>query len=853
MKNKILLAVLALLLAACQATPTPAVNTPPPTASTSGETQAAPKVTQPTAAPVQPTGAPENPLPTSDASFSTIPAPTEIVVGPVTDIVPASTNELMREGVGFVGPITKTEWQPSTYQGQIRLPVNLDSIENPAVIDGLTDEQTALLGQNGFTVLATGEEQFEDIRFNVANRQGQPYYLTTDAAYHAIHVTFDETLKSLEREVLRVQMADMMRTLLDEVQSYDSEGTPLEEDTKLAEGYLAVALRLFDPKAELPANLLARIEPQLAQIAAAAGRDQSALIPNFEDDYGAYKPVGHYTGEAELENYFRGMTWLGRVSVKLKDPTGGSYQPNRMPLIITMALRNAEGTAQMWKDIDATLDFIIGPSDDPGPAQLAALMDPIYGEDATFADLADEAKWQTFLASVDSLPAPQIHSTFLNTTAELEATRDWRLMGQRFTFDASIFQNLIYDKVGTPENKRLFPTGPDVMAVFGSEAAMRYLESTGETGYANYNEQMSMLQDAATAQPESEWLSRFYTGWLYSFFPQVEPKGEAYPPTMRSDAWADREMNAALGSWAELKHDTILYNKMPYGLGGGGPPRSEEPPAYVEPNPEVFYRLAYITGLLREGLEINMLSRMPDENKLPGPVGIPINRMMIMLAELSESYTALGDIAAKELQGTALVQDDYYTISQCLGVVECYSEAYPETPPVPVVAAVAGAGNQVLEAAVGNIDRIFVVVEINGSVQVAQGGVFSYYEFKQPLDNRLTDEEWRKLLATGSVARPPWTQSYMRPGGETTFSTFFRVGDWYIITEEGGTPPLNVRAQPSKTAQVVDKLEAGRYIHFIEGPVSAGGLTWWKIEDESGQALGWVAENQDWFERAYGQ
>ena len=852
MKNKILPAVLALLLAACQAAPTSSVNTPAPSA-TSGPTQAAPTIPKSTAAPGQPTGAPEKPLPTSDTGFPTIPAPTEIVVGPVNDIVPALTNELMREGVGFVGPVQKISWQPGVYRGRLSLPVDLSQINNPGVIDGLTVEQDALLEQNGFTVLATGEEQFEDIRFDVANRQGQPYYLTTDAAYHAMHVTFDETLKSLEREVLRIQMADMMRALLEEVRSYDSEGTPLEQDAKLAEGYLAVALRLFDPQAELPAELLARIEPQLAQITAAAGRDQSALIPNFEDDYGAYKPVGHYTGEAELENYFRGMTWLGRVSVKLKDPTGGSYQPSRMPLIVTMALRSADGTAQMWKDIDATLDFIIGPSDDPGPAQLAALMDPIYGEDATFTDLADEDKWQTFLAAVDSLPAPQIHSTFLNTTAELEATRDWRLMGQRFTFDASIFQNLIYDKVGTPQNKRLFPTGPDLMAVFGSDAAMRYLESTGETGYAKYNEQMSMLQDAATAQLESEWLSRFYTGWLYSFFPQVQPKGEAYPPIMRSDAWADREMNAALGSWAELKHDTILYNKMPYGLGGGGPPRSEEPPAYVEPNPEVYYRLAYITGLLQEGIQIHVLSRMPDENKLPGPIGIPIKRMMIMLGELSESYMAFGDIAAKELQGAALNQDDFYTISQCLGVVECYSEAYPETPPVPVVAAVAGAGNEVLEAAVGNIDRIFVVVEINGSVQVAQGGVFSYYEFKQPLDKRLTDEQWRDRLAAGNVTRPVWTKSYMLPGGKPTFTTFFREGDWYIITPEGGTPPLNVRAEPSKTAQVVDKLEAGTYVHFVEGPVSAGGLTWWKISDEWDTSAGWVAEDQDWFERAYGQ
>ncbi len=852
MKNRPLLAVLAcllalILLAACQTASTPGIEpTRPPSTD-----DAPPAQTQAVPDPVQPTGASENPQPLTETEAA---KPTADGSSPVNAVPPAETNELMRSGVGFIGPVQQVRWQVTTYNGALNLPVNLSKVENPRVIDGLTDEQAALLGQNGFTVLATGEEQFEDIRFEVGDQQGQPYYLTTDHAYHALHVTFDEALKSLEREVFKLRMASLMRMLLEQVQSYDAEGTPLAEDTKLAEGYLAVALRLFDPKAELPADLLARIEPQLAQIRAANGREKSALIPNFEDDYAAYKPVGHYTGEAVLEDYFRGMTWLGRVSFKLTDPTNVSYKPSRMPLIVTMALRDAEGAAQTWKEVDTALDFVIGPSDDPGPAQLAALMDPIYGADADFADLADEGKWQTFLASVNLLPAPQINSTFLNSTIELEATRDWRLMGQRFTFDGSIMQNLIYDKVGTPDNKRLLPTGPDVMAVFGSEAALSYLQSSGETSYVGYTGQMNLLREAAFAQPEAEWLNRFYSGWLYSFFPQVEPKGEAYPPIMRSAAWADRELNTALGSWAELKHDTILYNKMPYGLGGGGPPSSEKPPAYVEPNPEVFYRLAYITGLLREGLEIGLLTgELPELNLKEPPPGIPIRRMMPILGRLSQQFQTFGDIAAKELRGEALDSMDYESIADCLGVVECYSESFPVIPPVPVVAAVAGANNEVLEAAVGKVDRIFVVVEIDGSMQVAQGGVFSYYEFKQPSTDVLTDEQWRDRLATGTVARPTWTQSFLRPGGETSFSTVFRLDDWYLITEEGGTPPLNVRQQPSKSAQVVKKLEAGDYVHIVDGPISADGLTWWKIGDEWTDYTGWVAENQDWYERAYGQ
>jgi len=36
----------------------------------------------------------------------------------------------------------------------------------------------------------------------------------------------------------------------------------------------------------------------------------------------------------------------------------------------------------------------------------------------------------------------------------------------------------------------------------------------------------------------------------------------------------------------------------------------------------------------------------------------------------------------------------------------------------------------------------------------------SYYEFKQPMDNRLTDEAWRDLLEANPPAKPEWISNY---------------------------------------------------------------------------------------------
>jgi hypothetical protein len=69
---------------------------------------------------------------------------------------------------------------------------------------------------------------------------------------------------------------------------------------------------------------------------------------------------------------------------------------------------------------------------------------------------------------------------------------------------------------------------------------------------------------------------------------------------------------------------------------------------------------------------------------------------------------------------------------------------------------------QVLEEAIGNPMIIYVAVLINGQVVLTRGGTFSYYEFAQPMSNRLTDEEWQDMLDAGEEpAMPSWTISFI--------------------------------------------------------------------------------------------
>jgi hypothetical protein len=64
---------------------------------------------------------------------------------------------------------------------------------------------------------------------------------------------------------------------------------------------------------------------------------------------------------------------------------------------------------------------------------------------------------------------------------------------------------------------------------------------------------------------------------------------------------------------------------------------------------------------------------------------------------------------------------------------------------------------RLLELGTGRIDYIYVLVPTDeGVFQIARGGGYSYYEFwRDAGEGRLTDEEWRAMLAAGGPQRDP--------------------------------------------------------------------------------------------------
>ena len=50
-----------------------------------------------------------------------------------------------------------------------------------------------------------------------------------------------------------------------------------------------------------------------------------------------------------------------------------------------------------------------------------------------------------------------------------------------------------------------------------------------------------------------------------------------------------------------------------------------------------------------------------------------------------------------------------------------------------------------------------MLVDVNGKTYLTRGGTYSYYEFVNELDKRLTDEDWQERLEKKDVpGRPKW-------------------------------------------------------------------------------------------------
>ena len=675
---------------------------------------------------------------------------------------------------------------------------DLSNVTN-AVDFTFSDEAKNLLTKNAFVVIPGYYDEFfslyEDNRYHYV-----PSFITTDSILHNYHLMFDFLLRQVEEKNLATELKQLSASMLSEsLSQYNNlKGTEWENAAKRNIGFFAVGSKLLDPSIEIPAIVVNEVNQELALIEAHQGIEKSPVmnigsgegvmidtpqglqpIEALKEDYSQYIPRGHYDKTDQLKNYFKSMMWYGRLTFRMKNE-----DEVKSALLITLAL-NKENNQNSWNKIYEPVNFFVGKSDDITYYQFKDLVEKIYGPNTTIQLVAsDKDKLASFINETKNLEPPQINSMPI-FEASIQGDREeeikgFRFMGQRFTIDASIFQKLVYREVGDktkscqefkPEETgclsgaRCLPKGLDIPATIGSNEAKKILDEMGETQYACYSENMAKMNEYIAGLDTDVWTQNLYWGWLYQLRPLLDERGNGYPIFMQNTAWMRKDLNTFLGSWTELKHDTVLYAKQVYAELGGLSVEEKDDRGYVEPNPYVYARLASLLKMTNEGLDIR---------------GLLTPEVKDNLSKMEQLAMSLKTISEKELNNEKLTDEEYELIRSYGGQLEHFwLEINKDEPgfkdmgprhfldenPAAIVADVATDPNgQVLEEGTGKIFSIYVVVPIDGDLRIAKGGVYSQYEFTWPMSDRLTDEKWRELLNSHSdqtPTLPSWTSTYI--------------------------------------------------------------------------------------------
>ena len=640
----------------------------------------------------------------------------------------------------------------------------------------LSAEQLQSLAESG-VIASPGDYPEFHLLYQETVRQNLPVFVTSDGLLHAYHLIFDQLLSSLEESVFLPKLRELNQALMAESQAIYEQlvGSAWEEAAHRTYAFLAVGSRLADPEFQLPAAVEDLAQAELALIESASSPAPSPIFIHLKygEDYTQYMPRGHYTKSEALKNYFKAMMWYGRMTFRLNDEEDPAIGPDetRMALLLALALREGQAASQpameLWQLLYDPTAFLVGRSDDLTVESYLQAMEQVYGPGAGINEIADENRLEAFIELADRLPAPRILGLISDDYKPMEAVKGLRLMGQRFLPDAYIFQELIHPRV--PD--RFLPSGLDVMAVLGSERAAVWLEQDPSTLNPLYASQFAKLSEWVGGLSQEEWVETSYNAWLFALRPLLEAPGEGYPLFMQSTAWQDKQLNTALGSWAELKHDTLLYAKQPYGgLGAGGwpkPPNPIQAQNYVEPMPEVFARIAALASMTQQGLEgRRLLQLIPVQEEYATTFGGWLDSITFKALQLKA-------IAEKELRGEPLNEQDEYNLRSfgdyLENIVIWANGDRSDLDPAAIIADVATDPNmgEVLEVGIGNIHEIYVVAPIpqeDGSLRltVARGGVFSYYEF--PSQERLTDGIWREMIKAGEMPdQPQFTSGFSVP------------------------------------------------------------------------------------------
>ncbi len=635
---------------------------------------------------------------------------------------------------------------------------DLSSLVNSGQYTGFTDKQIKSIYEDGFVMLKPSYDYLKMHHiYEFPMYKESPVFITVDSALHLYHIYYGNSLKLLEVSSLYDKLESLTKNMLAEsLKVYNNpEYSKLNDELKFISAYFLTGAKLMNinvESLEIPGEITALADEEIKLIEDASDFIESPIFCK-DLDYSQFTVRGHYTGNDKLGQYFKTMMWYGLSGFPVFDETVEEPKLDMGSLtksmIITCLTLNTEKNFTDFENIYTATALYTGISDDLGIFEIRDLITNVFGQNPDLNLFKDNSYYDKLLEEALLLPEPKIQQKYSFVTTS--TGRQFRFMGQRYSFDAEVMQNLIEPFL------RPVSSGLDVVASFGSMRAEELLDTyyKPKEKWDKYEEQLNKMREKQTEITDDEWKSDLYKGWLWSIKSSAVSfeDTEGMPFFMRNEKWTDKNIHTALGSYAELKHDSILYMKQSGAEMGGGGADTVIPYNYVEPNVEVYAKLKW--------LALNTKVQLEARNMLKDEIGL-------VLDQIIEIQDILMVVSIKELTNQTVTEEENLQLYRYGGMIDSVIQIMQmnlmrndvdtsndfTTALIADVSTVAPAGasgnGSYLEIGNGLPCEIYVVCQTNGNTYLAKGALFNYYEFLS--DKRLTNHEWQTMVGVKRVA-----------------------------------------------------------------------------------------------------
>ena len=671
-----------------------------------------------------------------------------------------SSVQLTKEEQAFVDKIDKRMKElkaSSSFSNGLQNPlfcVNLYQMQEPdrPFVEGLA--------KNNFSIAATNNQQL----FNVYEENDylqMPSFITTDVYLQAFHMYFSYVLKSLEIKQFVPALTRFSKAMYDEAISEASHsGSSVVKDcAEYNATFYAIMYKLLtDQSLSVPAVYKNLYEEECTN--ALEAKDNTSVFLGFTEQtfpYSLFKPRGHYTRNEVAKRYFRAMMWLQSAPFCRDDRTSIS----RAVCMAQIFNALSDERQKDIKGVGNVITFLMGEPDNIAIMELAEhIQSKGYAGVGIIEDdniMGELNQWLVEQFKTRNKIAPKI---------QISCADKLNFMPQRYMADNEVLATMYDEK---PNSGRPFPKALDVFSAFGVTSTDAILKDVYQepSNWTDYEKEAKRMKDQFASG--INWDATMYNKWMQSLV-EMQKTDKQYPSFMKTTAWGHKNLQTALASWAELKHDAILYGEQPFAAECGDGDEGLPTPVvvgFVEPNLNLWNKMKELLALNKTMLQ---------------DAGLLTEDLASKTESLEESVDFCLSMVNKELKGEPLTDEDYLEINTMGSSLEWFTlsvldpdEFYTSMEYVQgadkSVAVVADVFTRnvrgcdkcgILYEATGNADAIYVLVEIGGQQYLTRGATFSYYEFVQPLGDRLTDEQWQEMIEKGEAPkRPEWIRGYI--------------------------------------------------------------------------------------------